>query len=91
VYPKGKSDEWKDYLSVYVYLIWCQEDKIRARYKFSIMNARQEETKSRGECQFSAPMRLQPYGCLNIYGLVHTYGYGCYCRGILINVHIVSV
>ena len=66
MYPKGTSDDYKDYLSVYVCLVWCQEDKIRARFKFSILNGRQEETNSRGECQFSAPMRLQPYGGLNI-------------------------
>ncbi|XP_058509562.1 speckle-type POZ protein isoform X2 [Solea solea] len=46
VNPKGLDEESKDYLSLYLLLVSCQKSDVRARFKFSILNAKGEETKA---------------------------------------------
>uniref|UniRef100_A0A5S6PYT3 BTB domain-containing protein n=1 Tax=Trichuris muris TaxID=70415 RepID=A0A5S6PYT3_TRIMR len=44
--PKGLDEESKDYLSLYLLLVQCQKSEVRAKFKFSILNAKREETKA---------------------------------------------
>lgn len=44
--PKGLDDESKDYLSLYLLLVSSCKSEIRAKFKFSILNAKGEETKA---------------------------------------------
>lgn len=54
--PKGLDEESKDYLSLYLLLVQCnktevrsskgQVEEVRAKFKFSILNAKREETKA---------------------------------------------
>lgn len=44
--PKGLDDESKDYLSLYLLLVSCNKSEVRAKFKFSILNAKREETKA---------------------------------------------
>jgi len=46
VNPKGLDDESKDYLSLYLLLVSCNKNEERAKFKFSILNAKREETKA---------------------------------------------
>ncbi|KAG8432284.1 hypothetical protein GDO86_016795 [Hymenochirus boettgeri] len=46
VNPKGLDDESKDYLSLYLLLVSCPKNEIRAKFKFSLLNAKLEETKA---------------------------------------------
>jgi len=46
VNPKGLDDDSKDYLSLYLLLVSCNKSEVRAKFKFSILNARKEETKA---------------------------------------------
>lgn len=46
VNPKGLDEESKDYLSLYLLLVSCNKTEVRAKFKFSILNARKEETKA---------------------------------------------
>ena len=46
VNPKGLDDESKDYLSIYLLLVSCNKSEVRAKFKFSILNAKREETKA---------------------------------------------
>ena len=46
VNPKGLDDESKDYLSLYLLLVSCNKSEVRAKFKFSILNAKREETKA---------------------------------------------
>lgn len=48
VNPKGLDEESKDYLSLYVLLVSCCKTEVRAKFKFSILNAKGEETKAMG-------------------------------------------
>ena len=48
--PKGLDEESKDYLSLYLLLVCCNKNEVRAKFKFSILNAKREETKAMGEC-----------------------------------------
>lgn len=50
VNPKGLDEESKDYLSLYLLLVSCPKSEVRAKFKFSILNAKGEETKAMGEC-----------------------------------------
>ncbi|KAL3070186.1 hypothetical protein niasHT_039379 [Heterodera trifolii] len=53
--PKGIDEESKEYLSLYLLLVQCDDEEICAKIKFSILNAKQEETKameSQGACRF---------------------------------------
>lgn len=50
VNPKGLDEESKDYLSLYLLLMACNKNEVRAKFKFSILNAKREETKAMGEC-----------------------------------------
>ncbi|XP_031225073.1 speckle-type POZ protein-like isoform X7 [Mastomys coucha] len=44
--PKGLDDESKDYLSLYLLLVSCPKSEVRAKFKFSLLNAKREETKA---------------------------------------------
>lgn len=44
--PKGLDEESKDYLSLYLLLVSCNKNEVRAKFKFSILNAKREETKA---------------------------------------------
>ncbi|XP_065200076.1 speckle-type POZ protein B-like [Planococcus citri] len=46
VNPKGLDEESKDYISLYLLLVASNKSEIRAKFKFSILNARREETKA---------------------------------------------
>ncbi|XP_055329549.1 speckle-type POZ protein-like isoform X2 [Paramacrobiotus metropolitanus] len=46
VNPKGLDDESKDYLSLYLFLVSCNKSEVRAKFKFSILNAKREETRA---------------------------------------------
>ncbi|KAK2108993.1 hypothetical protein P7K49_014158 [Saguinus oedipus] len=46
VNPKGLDDESKDYLSLYLLLVSCTKNEVRAKFKFSLLNAKREETKA---------------------------------------------
>lgn len=46
VNPKGLDEESKEYLSLYLLLVSCNKNEVRAKFKFSILNARREETKA---------------------------------------------
>ena len=48
VNPKGLDEESKDYLSLYLLLVQCPKQEVRAKFKFSILNAKREETKAMG-------------------------------------------
>lgn len=48
--PKGLDEESKDYLSLYLLLVSCNKTEVRAKFKFSILNAKREETKAMGTC-----------------------------------------
>lgn len=48
VNPKGLDEESKDYLSLYLLLVSCPKAEVRAKFKFSILNAKGEETKAMG-------------------------------------------
>ncbi len=50
VNPKGLDEESKDYLSLYLLLVSCNKSEVRAKFKFSILNAKREETKAMGTC-----------------------------------------
>jgi hypothetical protein len=49
VNPKGLDEESKDYLSLYLLLISCDKSEVHAKFKFSILNHKREETKGMGE------------------------------------------
>lgn len=51
VNPKGLDDESKDYLSLYLLLVSCPKSEVRAKFKFSLLNAKREETKAMGELE----------------------------------------
>lgn len=46
VNPKGLDEESKEYLSLYLLLVSCNKSEVRAKFKFSILNSRREETKA---------------------------------------------
>lgn len=48
--PKGLDEESKDYLSLYLLLVSCPKSEVCAKFKFSILNAKGEETKAMGKC-----------------------------------------
>lgn len=52
VNPKGLDEESKDYLSLYLLLVSCNKSEVRAKFKFSILNAKREETKAMGELRW---------------------------------------
>ena len=37
---------WQEYLSLYLLLMSCNKSEVRAKFKFSILNAKREETKA---------------------------------------------
>jgi len=66
VNPKGLDEESKDYLSLYLLLVACNKTEVRAKFKFSILNAKREETKAMGELSYLCPTSVSPlsYLCL---------------------------
>ncbi|KAM6163186.1 speckle-type POZ protein-like [Rhynchocyon petersi] len=46
VNPKGVDHDHRDYLSLYLLLVSCPKSEVRAKFKFSILNAKGEETRS---------------------------------------------
>lgn len=44
--PKGLDEESKDYLSLYLLLVYSNKSEVRAKFKFSILNTKCEETKA---------------------------------------------
>lgn len=46
VNPKGLDEESKDYISLYLLLVASNKAEVRAKFKFSILNVRHEETKA---------------------------------------------
>jgi len=46
VNPKGLDEDSKDYLSLYLLLVSCNKSEVRAKFKFSILNSKKEETKA---------------------------------------------
>lgn len=54
VNPKGLDEESKDYLSLYLLLVSCNKSEVRAKFKFSILNAKREETKAMESQRFVA-------------------------------------
>ena len=61
VNPKGLDEESKDYLSLYLLLVSCNKSEVRAKFKFSILNAKREETKAMGK------YLLQLYSSSNVF------------------------
>lgn len=55
VNPKGLDEESKDYLSLYLLLVSCNKSEVRAKFKFSILNAKREETKAMGDTLLLVP------------------------------------
>jgi speckle-type POZ protein len=49
VNPKGLDEESKD-LSLYLLLVSCTKTEVLAKFKFSILNAKGEETKAMVKC-----------------------------------------
>ncbi|XP_069473491.1 speckle-type POZ protein-like [Ambystoma mexicanum] len=43
--PKGFDDESKDFLSVYLLLLSCPKNEVKAKFKFSLFNSKGKETK----------------------------------------------
>jgi len=75
VNPKGLDEESKDYLSLYLLLLACNKSEVRAKFKFSILNAKREETKAMGKRfpQYLGLLHLADthkcpyiYACLNV-------------------------
>lgn len=46
VNPKGLDEESKDYISLYLLLVASNKAEVRAKFKFSILNVKREETKA---------------------------------------------
>ncbi|CAK6448896.1 unnamed protein product [Pipistrellus nathusii] len=46
VYPKGKNEESKDYVSLYLILLSCPKSELWAKFKMSILNDKGEETRN---------------------------------------------
>ena len=44
IIPKGLDEECKDYISLHLLLVSCKKSEVRAKVKFSILNANKEET-----------------------------------------------
>lgn len=59
VNPKGLDEESKDYLSLYLLLVSCPKSEVRAKFKFSILNAKGEETKAMGKSESPGPKQWQ--------------------------------
>ena len=61
VNPKGLDEESKDYLSLYLLLVSCNKSEVRAKFKFSILNAKREETKAmESQRAYRWGLKLQP-------------------------------
>jgi len=62
VNPKGLDEESKDYLSLYLLLVSCNKSEVRAKFKFSILNTKREETKAMGQLNVSVCLSV----CLSV-------------------------
>ena len=47
VFPKGEDQESEDCFGVYLCLVSCNKPEVKAKFKFSILNAKREEKKAR--------------------------------------------
>ena len=65
VNPKGLDEESKDYLSLYLLLVSCPKAEVRAKFKFSILNAKGEETKAMGESAAASRSVQRSTHCVN--------------------------
>lgn len=66
--PKGLDEESKDYLSLYLLLVSCNKSEVRAKFKFSILNAKREETKAMGKlANITCAINLY-HRCVYMYG-----------------------
>ncbi|NXV99106.1 SPOPL protein, partial [Fregetta grallaria] len=63
VNPKGLDDESKDYLSLYLLLVSCPKSEVRAKFKFSLLNAKREETKAMGKEVLMYCMQSSMHSC----------------------------
>lgn len=67
VNPKGLDEESKDYLSLYLLLVSCCKSEVRAKFKFSILNAKGEETKAMGKILLFILSIMVSYNCLSVF------------------------
>ncbi|CAO2644932.1 Speckle-type POZ protein [Lemmus lemmus] len=67
VNPKGLDEESKDYLSLYLLLVSCPKSEVRAKFKFSILNAKGEETKAMGDFLLDEANGLLPDDKLTLF------------------------
>ncbi|CAO2597554.1 Speckle-type POZ protein-like [Lemmus lemmus] len=67
VNPKGLDDESKDYLSLYLLLVSCPKSEVRAKFKFSLLNAKREETKAMGDFLLDEANGLLPDDKLTLF------------------------
>ena len=86
--PKGLDEESKEYLSLYLLLVSCNKSEVRAKFKFSILNSKREETKAMGSyfdvyrCLQSAIAQLSFFvvlSCIFICGEVMFVNIGLSC------------
>lgn len=83
VNPKGLDEESKDYLSLYLLLVSCPKAEVRAKFKFSILNAKGEETKAMGElcgwCKSSLCIQSLHSFLLQLYyfAIIPLFDYSC--------------
>lgn len=64
--PKGLDEESKDYLSLYLLLVSCNKSEVRAKFKFSILNAKREETKAMGKSARTLRAQLNVSACVHV-------------------------
>lgn len=84
--PKGLDEESKDYLSLYLLLVSCNKSEVRAKFKFSILNAKREETKAMGKSvnitlrSTSTPRRVYIRMCAFMQGICNAGYFKNFCR-----------
>lgn len=66
VNPKGLDEESKDYLSLYLLLVSCNKAEVRAKFKFSILNAKREETKAMESQRYGISIEFYLMGLLSL-------------------------
>ncbi|KAL3076818.1 hypothetical protein niasHT_033720 [Heterodera trifolii] len=57
--PKGLDEESKDYLSLYLLLVQCNNTEVHAKFKFGIMNANGDEGRVLARLPICAKQRLK--------------------------------
>ena len=66
--PKGLDEESKDYLSLYLLLVSCNKSEVRAKFKFSILNAKKRGDESYG-CVWFVHKFSKVYNWVNAFRL----------------------